>query len=229
MDALIIFDFDGVVVDSELIANEVLAEMISELGVPMTTEAVMRVFVGKRLDDVVIEIGAITGRPVDASIGVDLTRRTLERFRRDLREMPGLRDYISALSAVKRCIASSSSRERIDACLDMLRLRDAFSHVFSASQVARGKPHPDLFLHAASQLAVEPANVIVLEDSEAGIRAAVAGGMLPIGFVGGSHIGVDHEARLRAAGARYIARSFAEALPMTQRLLQGWGSTHDVT
>ena len=220
MDALIIFDFDGVVVDSESIANQVLAEMISELGVPMTTEAVIRAFVGKRLDDVVIEIAAITGRPVDASIGIDLTRRTLERFRSQLREMPGLRDYIRAFSAAKRCIASSSSRERIDACLDMLALRDLFSHVYSALQVARGKPHPDLFLHAASQLTVEPANVLVLEDSEAGIRAAVAAGMVPIGFLGGSHIGVDHEARLRAAGARYIARSFAEVLPITQRLLR---------
>lgn len=229
MDALIIFDFDGVVVDSELIANRVLAEVISELGVPMTTDAVMRAFVGKRLDDVVVELGAITGRRVDASIGIDLTRRTLERFRTQLREMRGLRDYIRAFIAVKRCIASSSSRERIEACLDMLALRDLFSHVYSASQVARGKPHPDLFLHAASRLTVDPAKVIVLEDSEAGIRAAVAAGMVPIGFLGGSHIGADHEARLLSAGARYIVRSFAEALPMTQRLLKGWGSSHDVT
>ena len=97
MDALIIFDFDGVVVDSELIANQVLAEMISELGAPMTTEAVMRAFVGRRLDDVVIQIAAITGHRVDGSIGIELTRRTLERFRTlTIQTLDGLKAFDGA-------------------------------------------------------------------------------------------------------------------------------------
>ena len=219
MGALIIFDFDGVVADSELIANEVLAEMIGELGTPMTTEAVMRAFVGKRLDDVVVAMGAVTGRSVDASIGIELTRRTLERFRTHLREMSGVRDYVAAFPTVNRCIASSSSPERIAACLDILGLHPLFRHVYSASHIARGKPHPDLFLYAASKMDVEPASAIVLEDSEAGVRAAVAANMVAIGFLGGSHIGDDHEDRLRAAGASHIANSFDEATAITRRLL----------
>ena len=93
------------------------------------------------------------------------------------------------------------------------------AHVYSASQVKRGKPHPDIFLHAARQVGVAPAEAIVLEDSEGGVRAAVAAGMTAIGFLGASHIGPGHAERLRAAGAHYIAESYAAAERITRRLV----------
>jgi len=224
MGPLIIFDFDGVVADSEMLANAVLAEMMSELGSPMTTEDCLRTFVGKRLDDVVAEIGVATGRRVGPQTGEELTRRTLARFRAELREIAGLRGYLAAFEHVDRCIASSSSPERLAECLRVLELDQVFgAHVYSASQVRRGKPHPDLFLHAAKRCAASPAETIVLEDSESGIRAAVAAGMTPIGFLAGSHVRPGHDGRLRAAGATHIARGYAEAEGITRRLLACWG------
>lgn len=217
---LIVFDFDGVIADSEVLANTVLAEMISELGMPMTPEVSMRTFMGKRLDDVIAAFQAVTGRPIAAETGAELTRRTLARFRTDLREIAGVRDYLAAFDQVDRCIASSSSPDRLDACLAILGLADAFgANVYSASQVERGKPHPDLFLHAARQFGVAPADAIVIEDSESGIRAAVAAGMTAIGLLAASHIAPGHEARLRSAGAHHVVRDYREAEAVTRRLL----------
>ena len=218
---LIVFDFDGVIADSEILANTVLAELVTELGTPMTLEMSLATFMGKRAEEVLAAIGAATGRttPLEA-IGDELKRRTLARFRSHLREIPGVRGYLAAFPGLKRCIGSSSSPDRLAACLDILGLVDAFGeHVYSASQVPRGKPHPDLFLHAASRLGVDPADAIVIEDSEGGIRAAVAAGMTPIGLLAASHIRDGHEARLRSAGAAHVVRNYGELETMTRALL----------
>ena len=120
---------------------------------------------------------------------------------------------------MKRCIASSSSPDRLAACLDILDLASAFGeHVYSASLVPRGKPHPDLFLDAASRLGVAPADAIVVEDSEGGVRAAVAAGMTPVGFLAASHLRDGHEARLRDAGAQYIAYDYRQLEAVTRAL-----------
>ncbi|HLX30632.1 MAG TPA: HAD-IA family hydrolase [Casimicrobiaceae bacterium] len=217
---LIVLDFDGVVADSEMLANEVLAQFVTELGVPMTTQDSIEAFAGKRADEVMAKVGAITGRRVDADLEAEFFDRTLARFRSDLREVRGVRAYLDTFRHVERCIASSSSPERLAACLEVLGLADAFgAHVYSASCVARGKPHPDLFLHVAAQFGVAPAQAIVIEDGEAGIRGALAAGMTPIGLLAASHIGPDHEARLRRAGARYIAHDCNELAAITHRLL----------
>ena len=220
MKRLIVFDFDGVIADSETLANTVLAEVMTELGTPMTPGAAMQTFMGKRFEEVIVEIGAAIGRPVADDIADDVSRRTLARFRAELREITGVRGYLVAFAHMNRCIASSSSPDRLAACLDILGLADSFgAHVYSASQVKRGKPHPDIFLHAARQVGVAPAEAIVLEDSEGGVRAAVAAGMTAIGFLGASHIGPGHAERLRTAGAHYIAESYAAAESITRRLV----------
>src|SRR5438132_4903147 len=178
---LIVFDFDGVIADSEIFANAVLAEIVTELGTPMTLEASMDKFMGKRFDDVIAEISAMTGRPAANCRAVDLERRTIARFRSELKEISGIRAYLEAFGGVKRCVASSSSPDRLAACLDILGLAGAFGpHVYSASLVERGKPHPDIFLHAARQSSVAPADTIVIEDSASGVQAAVAAGMTAI-------------------------------------------------
>lgn len=218
---LIVFDFDGVVADSETIANTVLAELVTELGRPMTVDESMRTFMGKRAEEVIASAVALTDRMPADRFAAELRRRTLAQFRRGLREIPGVREYLAAFPQLKRCIASSSSPERLAACLEILDLAVAFGkHVYSASIVARGKPHPDLFLHAAAQLGVAPPDAIVIEDSEGGVRAAVAAGMTPIGFLAASHIRDGHEARLRAAGAAHIARSYREVEAITRALVR---------
>ena len=219
VSALIVFDFDGVIADSEVIANTVLAAMVTELGMPMTPAESMRTFMGKRLEDVVAAVRTVAGGSVSADFGAQLTRRTIARFRVELRALAGLNEYLAAFEAVPRCIASSSAPDRLAACLEILGLAEAFgAHVYSASQVERGKPHPDLFLHAARACGVAPADAIVIEDSESGIRAAVAAGMRAIGLLAASHIGPGHEARLCAAGAHAIAHDFREAEAITRRL-----------
>lgn len=220
MKALIVFDFDGVIADSEILANTVLAELVTELGTPMSLDDCLRTFMGKRAKEVVAAIAAATGGLAGEAIGAELTRRTLARFRSDLREIPGVRGYLAAFPGLKRCIASSSSPDRLAACLDILGLGESFGeHVYSASLVPRGKPHPDLFLHAASRLGVAPADAIVIEDSEGGIRAAVAAGMTPVGLLAASHVRSGHEGRLRSAGARYIARDYRELEAITHALM----------
>ena len=209
---LLIFDFDGVIADSEILANAVLAEVVTELGMPITTEDSLRLFIGKRLQDVIVAVEAHVGRAVPGDFVESFQRRTLERLKAEVRLVEGARAYLDAFADVPRCIASSSSPDRLAACLEVLELADAFDgRVFSASQVARGKPHPDIFLYAAEQMRVSPAEALVLEDSVGGVRAAVAAGMTVIGLAAASHVRDGHAERLQAAGAHHVAATFAEA------------------
>lgn len=217
---LIVFDFDGVVADSEVLANEVLAAFVTELGRPTTVEGSLGEFMGKRLEDVVAAVREAIGRPPPDTFAADLHDRTISRFRSELREMAGLRDYLAAFAEVPRCIASSSSPERLAACLGILDLADTFgAHVYSASAVERGKPHPDIILHVCARFGVDPRTALVIEDSVGGVRAAVAAGAIAMGLLAASHVRDGHAERLRAVGAHYIARDFHEAEAITRTLL----------
>lgn len=220
MARLLIFDFDGVLADSEVLANAVLAEAITELGVPTTAEDSMRVHIGKRFHEVIAAVEAAIGRAVPADFPQTFQRRTLERFRAELRMVAGARGFIEAFADVPRCIASSSSPDRLALCLELLDLEKLFgANVFSASQVARGKPHPDVFWFAAERMGVDPRDALVVEDSAGGVQAAVAAGMTVIGLLAASHIRAGHADALRAAGAHYVASTFAEAEQIARPLL----------
>ena len=220
MKRLIIFDFDGVIADSEVLANAVLAELVSAVGVPTTLEDSVRLYTGKRFHDVIAAVEATVGRSLPDDFANNLQSRTLARFRQDLRIVEGARAYIERFADVPRCIASPSSPDRLALCLEVLGLTALFgAHVYSASQVARGKPHPDLFLHAAAQMRIEPAAAIVIEDSVGGVQAGVAAGMTVIGLVAASHIRDGYASRLRDAGAQYVAATFSEAEEFTRMLL----------
>jgi HAD superfamily hydrolase (TIGR01509 family) len=163
----------------------------------------------------------VVGRPLPPDFPTVFQQRTLARFKEDLRLVEGARAYIDAFPDIPRCIASSSSPDRLSFCLDLLHLTDAFgANVFSASQVARGKPHPDIFLFAAERMHTAPGDALVIEDSIGGVQAAVAAGMTVIGLLAASHIRDGHAARLRAAGARHIATTFAQAEAITRRLIE---------
>jgi HAD superfamily hydrolase (TIGR01509 family) len=225
MKRLIIFDFDGVLADSELLANTVLAEFITELGVPTTADDSLRVYLGKRFHEVIATVEAAVGRPLPADFAERFQERTLNRFREELQLVNGARSYLEAFADVPRCIASSSSPDRLALCVELLKLADIFgSHVFSASQVARGKPHPDIFLFAARQMGVDARDALVIEDSTGGVQAAVAAGMTVIGLLAASHIRDGHAAQLEAAGAHYVAQTFAEAEKITRILLRDPGT-----
>jgi HAD superfamily hydrolase (TIGR01509 family) len=215
---LLIFDCDGVLVDSELLANEVLAELISALGHPMTTQQALQIFSGLRLGDVLKSAEALLSFPVPADRGAAAGQRLFERFRRELQPVKGVREALDMLP-YPRCVASSSSRERLDLSIEVTGLKELFGeNVFSADQVEHGKPAPDLYLFAASSLGVMPANCIVIEDSTLGIQAAISAGMKTIGFVGASHATVELAQQLKVAGANVVIAAMSDMPGAVDRL-----------
>jgi HAD superfamily hydrolase (TIGR01509 family) len=220
MRALLIFDFDGVIADSEVLSNTVLAETISAHGVPTSVDDCYRLYMGKRVPEITVAIAELTSRALPDNFIESLQSATLQRFRRELRTVAGARDFIDAFADVPRCIASSSAPARLAVCLEVLDLQSRFgANVFSAEQVARGKPHPDIFLFAAEQMGVEPAHCIVIEDSAGGVQAALAAGMTAIGLTAASHIRDGQAERLRQAGAHHVVSTFDEARTIVCRLL----------
>jgi HAD superfamily hydrolase (TIGR01509 family) len=204
----LIFDFDGVIADSEAVANTVLAEIVTGLGHSTTLDQALARYSGRRWDDAMAEIEAAIGKPLPPDFSSELKRATLDRFRTDLKEVSGAANFIRRFSHIPRCIASSSSIDRLRLCLSVLALEAEFgSQVFSADMVARGKPYPDIFLFAAGKLGVSPGE---FEDSAGGIKAAVAAGMTAVGLCAASHIREGHDVRLRDAGAVHLAHSWPD-------------------
>jgi HAD superfamily hydrolase (TIGR01509 family) len=216
---LLIFDCDGVLVDSEPLSCRIDADVLTRLGVPYTTEEIARSFVGVSQKDMIARISAERGVRLPDDLGEQINRALFARFETDLKPIDGVRDAILALP-YRRCVASSSLPERIALSLRVTGLADLFDHLFSASEVRHGKPAPDLFLHAASRMEADPATCIVIEDSTAGVQAARAAGMRVIGFVGGGHCGPEHGARLREVGATTILTHMAD-LPEAVRMISG--------
>lgn len=206
---LLVFDFDGVVADSETLANALLAESITRLGKPTTREDSIRLFMGKRWEDCKLAIAEWTGAPLPPDFEEAHRARAKPRMRSEVVPVAGLRPFLEAHARYARCVASSSSHEWLDHCVDKFELRAHFGrNLFSATEVANGKPAPDIFLHAAARMDVPPASCLVLEDSPSGVMGARAAGMTVVGFLGGSHVPEDHHVRLREAGAHHIAAGF---------------------
>jgi HAD superfamily hydrolase (TIGR01509 family) len=209
---LLIFDCDGVLVDSELLANAALAELMSTLGHPMTTEQAVKIFTGLRLRDVLSSAEALLSFPIPADLGASAGQRLLERFRRELKPVKGVVEALGLLP-YPRCVASSSTRDRLNLSLEVTGLAELFGDsVFSSDQVERGKPAPDLYLFAARSFDMIPADCIVIEDTMLGIRAAIEAGMKTIGFAGASHATAELVHQLKAAGAKDVITAMS-ALP----------------
>ena len=197
--------------DSEVLSNSVIAEIVTELGVPTSLDDAYRTYMGKRLNDVIATIERVIGRKLPDDFSAHYQQRTFDTFRARLKPVDGAREFVEDWRSLPNCIASSSSPERLALSLEVLGMASLFEgRVFSASSVARGKPHPDIFLHAAEQLSVKPADCIVIEDSVGGVTAARAAGATAIGFTAAGHIQPGHDARLREAGADHVVASFAE-------------------
>jgi HAD superfamily hydrolase (TIGR01509 family) len=215
---LLIFDCDGVLVDSEVLAHETLLELMAELGHPMPMDEAMREFAGSSLKDTLATAERLLGRPIPPQTGSHFGARLLERFRRELAPVAGVRDAILALP-YRRCLASSSSPERLRLSLAVTGLAPLFGDdVFSAVQVANGKPAPDLYLFAARTLGVAPQDCIVVEDTARGVTAGCAAGMRVIGFAGAAHATPALGDELARAGARIVIRSMRELPAGVRRL-----------
>jgi HAD superfamily hydrolase (TIGR01509 family) len=218
--ALLIFDCDGVLVDSELIACGALADLLTSLGCPMTTADVVREFGGRSLAHTLARAESLLGRPIPAEVGEQERRDLLERFRRELKPVTGVHEAIAALPH-RRCVASSSVPERIRVSLEVTGLAPLFGDdVFSATEVKNGKPAPDLFLMAAARMGCDAAQAIVIEDSVPGVTAARAAGMTAIGFVGASHATARLADDLKAAGAHMVIARMAD-LPAAVSIVTG--------
>jgi len=202
--ALVIFDCDGVLIDSELIACRVDAELLTEIGFPTSAEFIRENFVGVSSGVMFERIERDHGRKLPEDFPAMLQQRLVAAFAQELEAMAGVADMLPSLG-IKACVASSSQPERLRHSLGVTGLWPHFApHVFSAAMVANGKPAPDLFLFAAERMRVAPKDCVVVEDSRAGVSAGRAAGMRVLGFCGGSHCGPDHVERLRAAGADVI-------------------------
>ena len=203
---LVIFDLDGVLVDSEPISCRVTAAALHDLGIWLSPSEVCDRFLGLSTAAMLEEVAAEHRRcRLPAGFPETLRGRILQAFEHALAPVAGVPAVLDALP-IERCVASSSHPERIRRSLELAGLLERLApHLFSASMVSEGKPAPDLFLLAAARMAAEPARCLVIEDSAAGIRAGKAAGMTVFGFTGGSHVRPEtHAPRLRAAGADAI-------------------------
>jgi HAD superfamily hydrolase (TIGR01509 family) len=184
---LIIFDCDGVLVDSEPLAIQVLVKAIADQGITISLEDAYRDFLGRSLTSISASLHDNHGAPLGASALQSMRTDLYARYHLDLQANPGLPGVLDRLN-VPFCVASSSMPERIHLSLDLTGLLHHFAgHIYSASMVENGKPAPDLFLYAANQMQIAPENCLVIEDSPAGITAAQRAGMRVLGYLGGSH------------------------------------------
>ena len=198
---LVIFDCDGVLVDSEVISCRAHAETLTRHGYPITADEVLNRFLGVSDREARLMIENEISRKLPNDFESQVKQATLQFYADDLRAISYVSEAIAAIGLPK-CVASSGTPEKIRHGLTCAGLYDQLApHIFSAAEVKRGKPAPDLFLFAAEQMQAAPAQCLVIEDSIPGVTGAVAAGMTVLGFHGGSHCPPGHADTLRAAGA----------------------------
>lgn len=209
----IIFDFDGVLLESELELNRLTAELLTNLGAPTTLEEALQFFTGLTGPDLMKVIENRLGGPVPTSFNEEMRRASARALDGGLEPLIGAVDFVRALPpALPRAVASSSSTRWIRTHLDHLGLRDSFEpHIYSGKEhVTRGKPEPDLYLHAAQELGIDIVRAVVLEDSRVGATGALASRATVIGLAAGRHCLDGHGEMLRDVGVEHVAHSFDE-------------------
>ncbi|NPD14722.1 HAD family hydrolase [Xinfangfangia sp. D13-10-4-6] len=213
---MIIFDCDGVLVDSEILSNAIDAQLMTAAGWPITAGDIIRGHIGQPKAVIWAQIAALRGAPWPEGLLEEADALLWQRMATELQPVEGIRDALERLPGPK-AVASSSALPKLRRSLEVCGLSDFFGpHVYSASQVARGKPFPDVFLFAARQCGVDPADCLVVEDSVAGVTAARAAGMRVVGLTAGRHSWPEHGPQLMAAGA---ARIFTRSADLTQAAL----------
>ena len=182
---LVIFDCDGVLVDSERLALRVESAALARLGWPLSETEVAERFLGRSDSYMNAQIEAQIGRPIPAEWSRELAEAYRVAFDEELTAVDGIAEALEAIR-LPTCVASSGSHDKMRRTLGLTGLYDHFEgRIYSATEVERGKPEPDLFLHAAKQMGAEPARCVVVEDSPYGVQAARAAGMRSLGYAGG--------------------------------------------
>jgi HAD superfamily hydrolase (TIGR01509 family) len=221
---LVIFDCDGVLVDSEVISCRAHAETLTRHGYPITADQVLERFLGVSDREARLSIEAEIGRRLPADFEAQMKQAALRRYAAELQEIPDLAATLAAIDLPK-CVASSGTPEKIRHGLETAGLYHLLApNIFSATQVRHGKPAPDLFLFAAWQMATSAARCVVVEDSVAGVTGGRAAGMTVLGFHGGSHCRSGHADTLRAAGAVAVfddMRRLPELIGQTRAAVAG--------
>lgn len=218
---LVIFDCDGVLVDSEALSVSALLGMIKLAGGSIGEDAAYEHFLGKSMKSVREILGRDFGLEITDQHLTEMRIELMRRFREELKPMPGVKEMLPRLGH-PCCVASSGTLDRIRYALDVTGLLGLLEpHLFSAGMVAKGKPAPDLFLHAATKMGASPQKCLVVEDSPAGIEAARAAGMTVLAFTGGTHAGNPAlKARLASMQPDFI---FADMLQLPD-LIAGLGA-----
>ena len=209
----IIFDFDGVLLESEYEGNRHLADLLTELGHPTSVEEALQNYVGLSGGDFIAAIESNMGRPLPESFHHQRREEDERVLLEGLPEIAGAVAFVRSLPpGLPVAVASSSTKQWVQTHLRHLGLDDVFrNRTFSGREdVARGKPAPDLYLHAAAQLGVDIQRAVVIEDSEVGAKGALKSGARVIGLIAGAHCLPGHSERLEALGLREIARDFNE-------------------
>lgn len=209
---LVIFDFDGVLVDSEIVAARVEAELITQAGYEITAEELSELYSGLTFKDILMRIEEVAAIPFQASLIDQAEDLVDKRLRADTRMIEGARDAVASVTA-SRCICSNSHADRIGFMAERTGLAPFFAgRIFSSLDTPSGKPKPapDVFLYSAQKLGADPAKTFVVEDSVHGIAGAKLAGMRVIGFTGASHSYPGHADVLTEAGAETVIRRWAD-------------------
>ena len=220
----IIFDFDGVLIESEYAGNLQIARTLTELGYPTSIDDALAKFVGLGGRDFLQAVAEHIGGPVPDAFH---SARQIEDARvlaQGIDAVDGAIAFVRSLPAtLPRAIASSSTTHWIETHLAHIGLRDAFGpHIYSGREhVTRGKPAPDIYLHAAAKIGVPIADVLIIEDSPVGVKGAVASGAQVVGLAVGRHCGDGHDAILKAEGAPRVVHSFGEIVGLRAMAASG--------
>lgn len=213
MPDAIIFDFDGVLLESEFEGNRQLAELLTDLGHRITVEEAIKSFVGLAGPEFFAAIEERIGGPLPSEFVERRKEQSVRALQEGVRAVVGAVDFVRSLPhELPKAVASSSSTRWLSGHLAHLGLSDAFGpHVYSGREhVERGKPAPDLYLFAAHRLGADIRKSVIIEDSEVGVTGALASGARVIGLAAGAHCLDDHADRLRALGVEHVAESFDE-------------------
>jgi HAD superfamily hydrolase (TIGR01509 family) len=212
---LLIFDCDGVLIDSEMLVCTMVSEELTSLGYPITPEQVVERFAGRPEPEILALIARDWGQPVPPAYREAMTRRIHDAFTSELEAIPGVAATLARIR-IPICVASSSAPAKLKMGLSFVSLYDYFApnpsspNIVSATYVAQGKPAPDVFIYAAGSMRTPVERCLVIEDSLPGVSAARAAGMRVFGFTGGSHCQPGHAARLLQAGAERVLTAMAE-------------------
>lgn len=220
---LVIFDCDGVLVDSEIIAARIEAELLTKAGYPIEADEISRLYAGLTFKEIMLRIEQESQQVFQASLISEAEELVDKRLASDVRAIEGVHEAIISVTA-KRCICSNSSTERLRNMLTRTHILPFFEGaIFSSLETpsAKPKPAPDVFLHAAQEMKADPRRTFVIEDSVHGIHGAKAAGMRVIGFTGASHSHPGHADLLTEAGAETVIRRWAD-FPAVLDALSQW-------